>query len=343
MIWRNCLHGYHLDRKIRLSNDSKHESLYSWSLQEFDESGKQIGSDQIPWPWSLWCTANELSHNKSITNEYNDDETSISETETITAKLYPGNWRNGCLEDGTSYSMFGTDRKIKEFSLQIQALKEESQEDDDSLDNLLELDEAEKQKQREERKKERCCVWGCVSYTAEVDFRDETQEDIICIYIYLKPERFNRIVKAVNERQVDGLLLRLDRVSGFYSEWSPAISTSRVKVLTASSNDHNVIVPDNCNINPPRLGHVGSFWISFAQRLDLSKEVKRAEGALLNDLDKEADEFDDEYGVRQQPKLAAGDLLVAQLKRNEIVLNKLRRAVWFLFGALVLLLIIIAS
>ncbi len=31
---------YHLEREIRLSEESDYKSLYSWSLQEYDKEGK---------------------------------------------------------------------------------------------------------------------------------------------------------------------------------------------------------------------------------------------------------------------------------------------------------------
>jgi hypothetical protein len=38
---------FHLNRKVVLSQESKYQSLYKWSLQEHDESGKQLGQDQL--------------------------------------------------------------------------------------------------------------------------------------------------------------------------------------------------------------------------------------------------------------------------------------------------------
>lgn len=51
---------FHLDRKVALNQDSKHQSLYKWSLQEHDDDGKQLGPDQVPWEWSVEFTATEM-------------------------------------------------------------------------------------------------------------------------------------------------------------------------------------------------------------------------------------------------------------------------------------------
>ena len=65
---------YHLENKVLLSEDSKYKGLYFWSLQEFNKENKQVGSNKIPWIWSLYFTASELRHNYSI-NIYTKNQT----------------------------------------------------------------------------------------------------------------------------------------------------------------------------------------------------------------------------------------------------------------------------
>jgi hypothetical protein len=48
---------FHLDRKLRLHTDPEHKALYNWAINEIDAQGRQIGSDQIPWHWTLNFTA----------------------------------------------------------------------------------------------------------------------------------------------------------------------------------------------------------------------------------------------------------------------------------------------
>src|SRR6185312_16026297 len=62
---------YQLDRKVRFVDESEYKSLYKWSLQEFDETGKKIGQPQVPWSWSLPFTATEVSLSESLKLEHN--------------------------------------------------------------------------------------------------------------------------------------------------------------------------------------------------------------------------------------------------------------------------------
>jgi hypothetical protein len=48
---------YNLNRRIRVEADTQFKSLYHWCLQELAVDGKQVGSDQIPWSWSLYFQA----------------------------------------------------------------------------------------------------------------------------------------------------------------------------------------------------------------------------------------------------------------------------------------------
>lgn len=77
---------YHLENEVLLSEKSKYKSLYSWSLQEFNKEGRQIGADQIPWEWSLYFTASELRHDHSI--NINRCKKAIEKTVELTQMWY---------------------------------------------------------------------------------------------------------------------------------------------------------------------------------------------------------------------------------------------------------------
>jgi len=243
----------HLDCKIRLSDASEFGNLYKWSLQETDENGKQIGSDQVPWQWNLWFTASELSYHRTLESvgecvltddgvEY--EPMSVEESEQISGKLCFGVANDGEWQDATSYSMFGTSRRIKQFQLVVRKLAS-----DDATE---------------------CCVmWGCVSYTSEgADFGDETQDDVVQVSLHLSTDKFDRLARTIQARQVDLAQLYLGKVSGFYSEWSPSIVTRQVKVLVASK-DQEVLGAESSEINPPRLGEVGEFSLTISNRCEL--------------------------------------------------------------------------
>ncbi len=68
--------------------------------------------------------------------------------------------------------MFGTERAIKSFRLEIRPISDPAE-------------------------LESCRAWGSVSYTAEVDFRDETEDDCIVFYLFVKPETFARYAAKI--------------------------------------------------------------------------------------------------------------------------------------------------
>lgn len=232
---------YHTDYAVRLITETEHSSLYKWCLQEFDSDGEQVGRDLIPWAWSLDFAVTKIHYAYSLENNdpdrYRFDEEAkgsetdgsdieITNSEVILAELVPaegGRYR-------TSYSMVGTNREISNIQLRI-----------------------------EKADKDACAIWGNVSYTFELDFRYETSDDLIEVHLQLTPEKFDELARMINSGGVDEASLRLSGVSGFYSDWSPEISTDFIKVLTPISNDHKVEAPEDADIDPPRLGGVREF------------------------------------------------------------------------------------
>ena len=135
---------YNLDNRVVLSAEREHKNLYSWSIKEFDEVGKQIGGDQIPWEWALNFDVVELTpyHELQIkTGDFISNEDSLTQTietsETLRGKLRPS------VESRSAglYSMFGTQRRIEEFGLIIYKAAD--------------------------GREEYCRLWGSPSYTSE--------------------------------------------------------------------------------------------------------------------------------------------------------------------------------
>lgn len=303
---------HHLNRRVVLSEDSEFKNLYKWSLQELDEEGAKIGRDLIPWDWGLDFTATELSYSDGMTIEPDygsDDEEMPIVTRNrrhVRAKLRPGSPQEWHRNRQTSYSMFGTDRTITAFELFIEPLAEGQEQD--------------------------CCrVWGSVSYTTDIDFRDETTDDTIIFYLYVRPEAFERYVEAVKAAQVDQAVLYVKRVAGFYSDWSPAISTNSIKVLTDYAKDHPVEPPEGCEIVPPRLGEVDEVSLTLVRKLTL--EHPAPEPA-------EDDEWQDEFAETPPDKaLVAAQHSANAAARSVALLTSLRTAAWAIAALLLLILI----
>lgn len=242
-----------LDRKILLTSVDQ-KSLYSWCIQEFGENGEKIGSDQIPWAWGNHFVATSLNYQVRLRGEtkgssrlrfadeplkatVKNNQMSINEEDYITATLQSENGR-------TSYSMFGTDREIKDIVLTIYRETKQT--------------------------KEKCFSWGCPSYELEIDFRDEIQPDTILFNLFLKSDKFNKILELIKTNNINKLIFIPSGVKGFYSEWSPSISTSRIKVLCRDS-DHKVEIDKKCKLtatqqkNIPRLDEVLEFQLTILQ------------------------------------------------------------------------------
>lgn len=237
----------HLELKIRLNDDCEYKNLYKWCLQEFDDDENQVGSDQIPWHWTSYLTGTELIYKTSVSSDYlSDDEKDPSHPkplkveEVIFGTLRPGSISARDWGVVATFSIFGTNRTIRHFDLHITKL-----EGDNSLEG--------------------CRIWGCASSTLEIDFREETTDDQVEVQLLLSEDKFDRIADMIRKLEVDAVQLRLRGVSGFYSDWSPSIYTTHVKLLV-SEPEQEVICGKDCEIVPPRLGEVREFDLEIIRR-----------------------------------------------------------------------------
>lgn len=298
---------YKLEHKIFLSEETEFMCLNSWSIQECDTDGKKIGRAKISWPWSLYFTASDLRYEYSIgiCNYVCDDEEPIQEEEVITGILHSGICRDGAnLAAEAQYSMLGTDRLISHFDLRIHKIG------NDSI--------------------ERCNLWGSVSHTSEVDCSYETYDDVVIANIYLLPERFEKIAELIKGRHTDILELILKGVYGFYSEWTPSISTDNIKILT-DSEDQQVEGCEDLDIKPLRLGDVSEFDLRIIQRNKLNP---RQDLRSIN-IEKL---FEDSNDSEDAPDACRGtdksQLMPGLLACNEMALKKLNVSIWFVFSVL---------
>ncbi|TAJ82889.1 hypothetical protein [Reyranella sp.] len=319
---------FHLERGLRLHTEPQYKNLYKWAINEVNAEGRPIGGDQIPWRWSLDFTATSCVLRDSFqirqplgfsfTTSNSDGTTSQQETggqedrsersQVIRLELRPGSPRD---TDGydrqTKFSMFGTDRTIQKFELCITSLASNDEQ-------------------------ERCTVWGCPSYTTEIDFRDETTDDCIVFSLSVKPEAFTRYIEKIDRGLVDDVHFSVGHVDGFYSEWSPSISTSRVKVLT-SDQEHKVTLPTDREFEVPRLGRIGEVSLSINRHLELVDNPPHA------------------HAVEPKTEVGAGIELRAPQATTNLqaltdspmmhVLQSLKRAAWLSAWALGLLLVVI--
>lgn len=295
---------FHLERELRLQTEPEHKSLYKWAIQEIDAQGKQIGRDQIPWQWRLYFTATScvLSDSIEINSKFQRREETtpappeIAHRQVIRVGLHPGHPRS---DEEATFSMFGTARAIKSFQLEIHPLDDPA-------------------------KEESCSAWGCVSYTTEIDFRNETSDDCVIFYLFEKPETFARYAAKVAHGLVDEMTLSVGSVDGFYSEWSPSVSTDNVKVL---GSEHKIALPPGVQFEPPRLGRVGDAALYINRRLEFRKRAPEPEAV---------EEMADVGTERAVPETQAPTVDPRVLQ----MLGSLRGAAWWVVCLLALIFIV---
>ncbi len=245
---------FHLDYGLRIHTEPKHKSLYEWAINEVEADGSPIDQDQIPWEWTLFFSATscvltnqlELVAKSSLTNE-SAGPPRFETIQTIRMTLRPGVRANGEFVKDAIFSMFGTKRIIQNFTLEIRPLDDPS-------------------------KEESCSAWGSVSYTSEVDFCNETVDDCVWFHFYMKPETFANYLALIGQGRIHDVIFSVGSVEGFYSEWSPSISTDRVKVLLSGA-EHKFDLPPDFQGKPPRLGRVNTARLVLHRHLELSKDA----------------------------------------------------------------------
>ncbi len=238
---------YILEKKIRFSS-KKDKTLYSWCLDELGNQEKDHNKDLIPYRFSAYFEASTLRLTKRVgMQQKHSNNEMIGESDNsvvISGDLKPSFRPNVDYRD-TSYYMFGTNRRIDSISLTIESLGNDSD---------IEI----------------CNLWGSPSYKDEIDFREFTEPDHLSVSIFLKNEQFESFIRMIESKTVDSMKLILRQVDGFYSPWSPSISTSSIKVLTEY---HEVEGDIDLDRPLPKVGNVGEFSLIFSSSLDLNQKI----------------------------------------------------------------------
>ncbi len=263
---------FHLDRRLRLKTkeEIEHPGLHEWAIVEFDEHGDPVGRDFIPWRWSLHFHGTEIVLADRVGFDHEGDEGHIfkhSGSSTIQVRLKPLSTRDGKIWGREpSYSMFGCDRYVSDFTLRVVA----------AVDGLAEGSSA----------------WASVSYTSEIDFRQETESDAVQFTLVLPQTSYDRLVWNLARGLVDEVALAVSWVDGFYSDWSPGISTDLIKIL--AGDEH--VVEGAKQDSLPRVGNVGKAELTFAARRQLRQPT-----AAFTSSQSSARSDDDEEAVGDRP------------------------------------------
>jgi hypothetical protein len=291
--------NHNLEKKLQFISETD-STLYSWCINELGDNEKNHKNKLIPYRFSTFFQVNSLRLVRTVGSRqrYSDSgESKESNSKVvILGNLYPSARTKADFYQ-TSYLMFGTDRVIESISLSLERL------DDDS-------------------EPESCNLWGSPSYKSEIDFREFTEPDHISVSIFLRREQFDALVRMVESGSVGTAQLILGQVDGFYSPWSPSISTSSIKVLTEY---HEVEGATNLDKPLPILGRVGEFSLSFSSKLlDPQEKIQVNESV---DTDQELESY---------PSNSKDD---NQVDESINAIKSLKKPLWWILFALVLLLL----
>jgi hypothetical protein len=305
-----------LEKAVKYEVENEFKSLYAWSLIETQEEEKKSLKKWIPFEWSVRFIASKLSIVRRILIDKNydaEDEKakSLTDSSIIIANLHSGFCNDGKnLEDYVHYKMFGTDRKIESFTLKIHVAS-----------NGI----------------EKCTAWATPSYDYEVDFRNKVESDIVEFNLFLNKERWESIEKLVQMKVVDSFHVSFGNVSGFYSDWSPSISTNSIKVLTKY---HTVVGDKEIIDSLSKIGDVGEFGLVAYTDKNLNVKMDNSSISIHSLFEDEVDlnsndfEFENEP---EKPELING-ILISQISNLNVLLGSFKKILW---GISILLLFIL--
>jgi len=334
--------NHELNRTIKLIEDADCP-LYKWYLQEYDSNGDKVGLEFITQQiGSIYLNVERLTYINGFNKSgYADDSSEFHESEHVYGTLTPDDphvpsWRQN------TFSMFGTDREIKHFGLEIH--RTDDGERGDSHNRFRPLS-----KGLLNSKQESCYMIGFVGHKedGDIDVKSHEAEDSLYLTVYLNEERFNKIVQHMkNGTKVRHI--KLGHVDGFYNVWTPSIHLESIKILSDDSSGYGkderyvqqIDMPKKSDITPPRLGKVYGFDMVF----EIESNI------LVNDDKENEDEYvyKDDYEIDSPVILESStDVISSQLsqisdlglKLSKFSLDALRLPLWIIAITLLLILI----
>lgn len=253
-----------LEYTLKVQAESAHESLFSWYIQEHDESGRAIGKKFIPWNWTLPFRVSSFSYTTDIEAEMNYGNGVPARQE-----IRRGSMIKAILEPDTgefrkmTFSMFGTERTINVFELRILPTTEDSQ-------------------------AESLTVSASVSYDHDDEHGHETEPDCLEFTMYVSHEFFSHILDRL-ERPHLKASFSFRTLHGFYAEWTPLVRTDFVKVLaqptTLGIQQASLVLGEGISELPTdlhRTGPVQDYHLGITNQFSVSSELSYRDLALKN-------------------------------------------------------------
>lgn len=297
---------HNLEKKVKYDIEDEYKSLYSWSLIEVIEDETNAPKKWIPFVWSTRFIASKLAviRRISIEKDYESEEENaknLTDTSVIVADLYSGYCNDGeNLIDFIRYGMFGTDRRIEAFTLKINV----------ATDGI-----------------EKCKAWATPSYDYEVDFRNSVESDCVEFNLYLEKDRWESVAQLIQNKSIDSMLVSFSDVSGFYSDWSPSISTNSIKILTSY---HSVEGDEKIVESIPKVGDVGEFRLMLYSDKNLNVKLNQSSNSIYplfdDDFELKSNEFEDSNEVEKSE--ISHEILNSQMTNLYLLLASFKKILW---------------
>ena len=309
-------------KEIRLNASPEHDSLYKWALQECEKDKK--GPDYVPFPFTCRFIIEKIGLDKSFNSEETKnkkkkilenesledldredkiEEINYKENDRIYANLIPlgkGKYANFLR---TEYSIFGTNRNIKDIYFNIIKSTEDY-----------------------------CKATAYLEDNYEIDFEEEYAPDSLYFSMYLNTAQFDKVVEMINSNQIKDAYINVS-CRGFYAEWSPGTKASLVKILLPSQRKL-IKVPKKFDYNIGSLGLILNFDLNFSSKYEINISENDEE---LNEEDElnlqEEKEKKIEYDIKLNKVLDAYLNFNKSYNKNSIYIIAL------LFGILLILII----
>ncbi|MEL6302254.1 MAG: hypothetical protein AAFV47_08955 [Pseudomonadota bacterium] len=214
--------------------------FYDWHLKEkndtFTFSDVYSKIEYIPWEFSLDFHAIELGYERTRKSNPAADDPKDLDSESLFGTLASGRVDNGAVLRRVSYSLFGSQDRIEDFSFCLYP-------NDDRPDG--------------------CILSGCYAYQySDGSSRLWSNPDSIGFELSIDRSLFNAIRDSVVNGEGPSITLQLKGVHGFYAQETHTAETGDIKVLLHEVYAAVANLPEDSGEKVLRLGQVSELTIN---------------------------------------------------------------------------------
>lgn len=251
------------EKTLSFVDKPRNPGLYKDALMEIAEDGTKQIDQYIPWRWSCCFVASRVNYISNFNKTFGE----LEKDKRIVIEMIPDD--SAQRFSAPNYSFFGTDRKIEKFSLAI------SQGKNDIL-----------------------TCFSIPSITVEgPECLDETTEDFVGFEYTVDAKSFSELCDLVLNGFISNIKFSVSGVRGFYSVWTPSVTTDRIKIWSDKGPDVSLKKEDRKRYQ--RFGRQNNFE---DYHLSFDKTLMLGNGQSELSATKEADNtsnYDDLYLTSQ--------------------------------------------